>query len=134
MEDLNFLIEKLEKELEKIEAKPELEEAGEVIKVGDGIVWISGLYKAFASEILVVEDKNIPLVALNLEEGIVGAAALSDFSKIQPGDIVKRTKKIIQVPVSKISISGFCLENFGPALIISHLSASISPLLSSGSP
>jgi F-type H+/Na+-transporting ATPase subunit alpha len=115
MEDLNFLIEKLEKELEKIEAKPELEEAGEVIKVGDGIVWISGLYKAFASEILVVEDKNIPLVALNLEEGIIGAAALSDFSKIQPGDIVKRTKRIIQVPVGE-SLIGRVIDPLGRVL------------------
>jgi len=101
MEDLDFLIEKLEKELERIEADPEFQEAGQVIKVGDGIVWISGLYKAFALEVLIIEDKNVPLLVLNLEESFIGAAVLGDFSKIQPGDIVKRTNKIIQISVGE---------------------------------
>jgi len=120
MEDLNFLIEKLEKEIEKIEAKPELEETGEVIKVGDGVVLISGLYNAFNSEILFIEEKNVSLLTLNLEEGLVGAAALNDFDKIKAGDIVKRTKKIIQVPVGEgligrvIDPLGRELDGLGP--------------------
>jgi len=120
MEDLNFLIEKLEKEIEKIETKPEFDEAGEVIKVGDGIVFVSGLFRAFNSEILFVEEKNIYLLALNLEEGLVGAVALNDFEKIKAGDIVKRTKKIIQVPVGENLIGriidplGRELDNLGP--------------------
>ncbi len=99
MEDLKFLIEKLERELEKYEPKGELEEIGRVLKVGDGIVWIDGLYKAMVSEILLVEGKNILLMVLNLEEGVIGAAALNDFEKIKEGDIVKRTGQIIQIPV-----------------------------------
>ena len=120
MEDLNFLIEKLQKEIERIEAKPEFEESGQIIKVGDGIVFISGLSKAFNSEMLFIEEKNIYLLALNLEEGIVGAVALNDFEKIKAGDIVKRTKKIIQVPVGKKLIGriidplGRELDNLGP--------------------
>ena len=120
MEDLNFLIEKLQKEIERIEAKPEFEESGQIIKVGDGIVFISGLSKAFNSEMLFIEEKNIHLLALNLEEGIVGAVALNDFDKIKAGDIVKRTKKIIQVPVGNKLIGriidplGRELDNLGP--------------------
>jgi len=120
MEDLNFLIEKLQKEIERIEAKPEFEESGQIIKVGDGIVFISGLSKAFNSEMLFIEEKNIHLLALNLEEGIVGAVALNDFEKIKAGDIVKRTKKIIQVPVGNKLIGriidplGRELDNLGP--------------------
>jgi len=120
MEDLNFLIEKLQKEIERIEAKPEFEESGQIIKVGDGIVFISGLSKAFNSEMLFIEEKNIYLLALNLEEGIVGAVALNDFEKIKAGDIVKRTKKIIQVPVGNKLIGriidplGRELDNLGP--------------------
>ena len=120
MEDLNFLIEKLQKEIERIEAKPEFEESGQIIKVGDGIVFISGLSKAFNSEMLFIAEKNIHLLALNLEEGIVGAVALNDFDKIKAGDIVKRTKKIIQVPVGNKLIGriidplGRELDNLGP--------------------
>jgi F-type H+-transporting ATPase subunit alpha len=101
MEDLDFLIEKLKKELESLEIKPEVEEIGEVIRVGDGVVWISGLYNVFVSELLLIEEKNVLLLALNLEEGLVGAIALNNFEKIKSGDLVKRTKKIIQVPVGE---------------------------------
>lgn len=101
MEDLSFLIEKLKREIEKIEVKSEIEEIGEVIRASDGIVWLTGLDNAFVSEILLIEDKNILLLALNLEEGLIGAVALNDFEKIKKGDIAKRTKKVLQIPVSE---------------------------------
>lgn len=101
MEDLSFLIEKLEKEIESLEVSPEIEEIGEVIRIGDGVVWLSGLKNTFVSEILFIEEKNILLLALNLEEGLIGAVVLNDFDKIKQGDLVKRTKKIIQVPVGE---------------------------------
>ena len=120
MDDLHFLIEKLEKEIERVKPKVEVEEIGQVIKAGDGVAWISGLTKAFASEILIIEDKKISLLALNLEEGLVGAVALNDFEKIKKGDIVKRTKKIIEVPVGEkllgrvIDPLGRPLDDLGP--------------------
>lgn len=101
MEDLKFLIEKLKREIEKIELEVEIEEIGRVLKVGDGIVWIDGLKETAMSEVLIIEEKNILLLALNLEEGVIGAAALNDFEKIKEGDIVKRTGQIIQVPVGE---------------------------------
>lgn len=101
MEDLKFLIKKLEKEIEKLEFKTEVEEIGKVLKVGDGVVWIDGLYKTELSEILIIEEKKILLLALNLEEGIIGATALNDFEKIREGDVVKRTGQVIQVPVGE---------------------------------
>jgi len=90
---LRFLNRKIKKRNRK--------QAGEVIRTGDGVVWISGLYKTFVSEILIIEEKDVLLLALNLEEGLIGAIALNDFEKIKPGDIVKRTKKIIEIPVGE---------------------------------
>ncbi len=119
MEDIKFLIEKLEKELEKFEHKPEIRDIGRVVKSGDGIVWIDGLDKAYVNEILIVKDKNIPLLALNLEEGLIGAVALSDFEKIFEGDIVLKTESIIKVPVGEKLIGrvidplGRPLDNLG---------------------
>ena len=115
MEDLDFLIEKLKRELENLELKPETEEAGEVIQVGDGIVWISGLTKVFVSEILIIEEKNILLLALNLEEGLIGSVALNDFGKIKEGDVVKRTRQIIQIPVGE-KLLGRVIDPLGRAL------------------
>ncbi|GIW66633.1 MAG: hypothetical protein KatS3mg095_0531 [Candidatus Parcubacteria bacterium] len=115
IDDLSFLIEKLEKEIEKLEISSEIEEIGEIIRVGDGVAWISGLKNAFVSEVLTIEEKNIFLLVLNLEEGLIGAVALNDFEKIQQGDLVKRTKKIIQVPVGE-EIIGRIIDPLGRPL------------------
>ncbi|GIW65462.1 MAG: ATP synthase subunit alpha [Candidatus Parcubacteria bacterium] len=115
IDDLSFLIEKLEKEIEKLEIFSEIEEIGEIIRVGDGVVWISGLRNAFVSEVLTIEEKNIFLLVLNLEEGLIGAVAFNDFEKIQKGDLVKRTKNIIQVPVGE-EIIGRVIDPLGRPL------------------
>lgn len=103
MDDLNFLIEKFKKAIEKIEVNIEEKEIGRVIAVNDGIVWIDGLENCQMMEILKIENENkdIFLLALNLEEGIIGAVALNDFDKINSNNVVYRTNKILNIPVSE---------------------------------
>lgn len=90
----------LKKEIEKISPELKLEEIGEVLEVRDGTAKISGLKNVGAMEILEFKDK-ISGVAINLEKDEVGAIIFGDFSKIKAGDIVKRTKKVLSVPVGK---------------------------------
>ncbi|GIW65646.1 MAG: ATP synthase subunit alpha [Candidatus Parcubacteria bacterium] len=102
MEDIKFLIEKLKNTIENIEVELEFKEIGRVISINDGIVWIEGLNDCQMMEILKIEkeDKEILLLAMNLEEGILGAVCLNDFDKINSKDIVYRTKRILSIPVS----------------------------------
>src|SRR3970040_1558261 len=78
----------------------DIKEVGTVISVGDGIARIYGLEKAMAGELLEFPH-NIYGMVLNLEEANVGAAILGEGHLIKEGDIVKRTGKMIQVPVGE---------------------------------
>ncbi|MGH9338724.1 MAG: F0F1 ATP synthase subunit alpha [Acidobacteriota bacterium] len=73
-------------------------EVGTVISAGDGIARVHGLEKAMALELLEFPHEVYGL-AFNLEENNVGAVLFGDFHEIQEGDSVKRTKRIMQVPV-----------------------------------
>jgi len=77
-----------------------MSETGTVLMVGDGIARIYGLEKAMAGELLEFPH-NIYGMVLNLEEANVGAAILGEGHLIKEGDIVKRTGKIVQVPVGE---------------------------------
>ena len=82
------------------EYRPGLEtsEVGSVISVGDGIARVYGLEKAMAGELLEFPHGVMGL-ALNLEEAQVGAVLLGESSAIREGDQVKRTGRIMEVPV-----------------------------------
>ncbi|MBO0726273.1 MAG: F0F1 ATP synthase subunit alpha [Blastocatellia bacterium] len=84
-------------QIESFDAGVTVAEVGTVIKVGDGIAEIHGLEKVMAGELLEFE-KGASGLALNLEEDKVGAVLLGEFQSIKEGDIVKRTKRIIEVP------------------------------------
>ncbi len=73
-------------------------EYGTVMSVADGIAKISGLAKCQSSEMVSFESGATGL-ALNLEEDSVGVIVLGDFSKIKEGETVKRTNKILSIPV-----------------------------------
>ena len=73
-------------------------EVGTVISIGDGIARVHGLERAMAGEMLEFPH-GVFGIALNLEEDSVGAVLLGDFKAIKEGDIVKRTGRIISVPV-----------------------------------
>jgi len=95
----NKIIEELKKQIEGFEPSSSTSEIGSVVEVGDGICKISGLEKCQSSEMLLFPG-DIYGLALNLEEDVVGAVILGDAGKIKEGDTVKRTKKILSVPVS----------------------------------
>ena len=76
----------------------EVKDIGYVIKVGDGIALIHGLDNVMANELLIFSD-DVFGMALNLEEDNVGAVIMGDDTNIREGDEVRRTKKIIEVPV-----------------------------------
>jgi F-type H+-transporting ATPase subunit alpha len=73
-------------------------EVGTVISIGDGIARIHGVERAMAGEMLEF-PKGVFGIALNLEEDSVGAVLLGEFKEIKEGDPVKRTARIISVPV-----------------------------------
>jgi F-type H+/Na+-transporting ATPase subunit alpha len=75
-----------------------VEEIGEVIDAGDGIARIKGLPNCMAEEMLEFPH-NIFGMALNLEQEQVGAMILGDFTQIAEGDLVKRTGRVLSVPV-----------------------------------
>ena len=76
----------------------QVSETGTVLSVGDGIARIYGLRNAQAGELLEFPG-NLMGMVLNLEEDNVGAAIFGDDRNIKEGDTVKRTSKIVQVPV-----------------------------------
>ncbi|MEE8219735.1 MAG: F0F1 ATP synthase subunit alpha, partial [bacterium] len=82
------------------ESELELEEIGQVISVGDGIARIYGLEKAMAGELLEFPGEIYGMV-LNLEEDNVGAVLMGPDTHIKEGDEVKRTRRIVEVPVGE---------------------------------
>ena len=94
----NATIENLKKRIAGFEGGAEMYEYGTVMSVADGIAKISGLEKCQSSEMVSFESGSLGL-ALNLEEDSVGVIILGDYSKIKEGETVKRTKKILSVPV-----------------------------------
>ncbi len=81
----------------------QVSETGTIISIGDGIARIHGLDKAMAGELLEFPG-GIAGMVLNLEEDNVGAAILGEFSEIKEGDQVKRTGRIVEVPVGEALI------------------------------
>ena len=74
------------------------DEVGEIITIGDGIALVSGLENAMLGEVLEFPNKTFAM-ALNLEEDAVGAVLMGDAGTIKEGDTVKRTGKVISLPV-----------------------------------
>src|SRR5690349_24677576 len=75
-------------------------EVGSVISIGDGIARVHGIERAMAGEMLEFPH-GVFGIALNLEEDSVGAVLLGDYKDIKEGDIVRRTARIISVPVGE---------------------------------
>ncbi|HOX60650.1 MAG TPA: F0F1 ATP synthase subunit alpha [Candidatus Magasanikbacteria bacterium] len=94
----NTIVEELKKHIAEFQKTVSVEEVGQVIEVGDGIARMSGLSQCQAQEMLEFAG-GVYGVALNLEEETVGAMILGDYGKIKAGDTVKRTGRILSVPV-----------------------------------
>jgi F-type H+-transporting ATPase subunit alpha len=96
----NEINEIIRQQIENFEAGVTVMEVGTVIKVGDGIAEIHGLEKVMAGELLEFPHE-VRGLALNLEEDKVGAVLFGEFQKIKEGDLVKRTGRIMRVPVGQ---------------------------------
>jgi F-type H+/Na+-transporting ATPase subunit alpha len=88
----------LKSNLEGYEPSVEARTVGRVAEVGDGIARVSGLPDAAVNELLEFEDGSVGL-ALNLDETSIGAVVLGDVDKIEEGQTVKATGRILSVPV-----------------------------------
>ena len=88
----------LQQELERYQSQVRLDSTGRVIQVGDGIARLYGLDDAMAGELLEFPQQTMGMV-FNLEEHHVGAVILGDDHHIKDGDLVKRTNRIVSVPV-----------------------------------
>lgn len=92
------IIEGLKRQITQYQAEIKAESVGKVIGVGDGIARVSGLQDAMASEMLDFGN-GIFGVVLNLEEESLGAVILGEYQHIKEGDMVKKTGRILEVPV-----------------------------------
>lgn len=96
-EEISSLI---KQQIENYQAEVEISDVGTVIQVGDGIAQVHGLQEAMAGELLEFENGIMGMV-LNLEENQVGVVILGPYTSIREGDQVKRTGRLMEVPVGE---------------------------------
>jgi F-type H+/Na+-transporting ATPase subunit alpha len=111
----------LREQIENYQQVVAVEEVGSVISVGDGIARVHGLDRCMAGEMLSFPH-DVFGIALNLEEDEVGTVLLGDYTEIREGDTVKRTDKIMSVPVGEALVGrvvdplGQPLDDNGPVM------------------
>lgn len=121
----NEINEIIRKQIQNFEAGVTVMEVGTVIKVGDGIAEIHGLEKVMAGELLEFPH-DVRGLALNLEEDKVGTVLFGEYQAIREGDLVKRTGRIMQVPVGEAMVGrvvdalGNPIDEAGPILTESY--------------
>ena len=93
----------LREEIDNYERAVNVAETGSVISVGDGIARVYGLENVMAGELIEFKG-GVSGIALNLEEDQVGAVLLGEFSGIKEGDEVRRTGRIMSVPVGEAMV------------------------------
>ena len=109
----------IQQEIEGYQTVLDVKEVGTVLSVGDGIARVHGLEKVMYGE-LIDFPHNVVGIAMNLEEDNVGTVLLGEFAKIKSGDQVKRTKRIMSVPVGEemigrvVNAIGEPLDGKGP--------------------
>src|ERR1700690_3792828 len=90
----------IREQIEHYESKIAVDEVGTIITLGDGIARVYGLDKVMAGELLAFPH-NIAGIAMNLEEDQVGVVILGEYTELSEGDQVKRTGRIMSVPVGE---------------------------------
>ena len=88
----------ISQQISQYQAEIDLAEVGTVLSVGDGIARIHGLQNVASGELVSFKDDMMG-IALNLEEDSVGVVLMGETSRIEEGDLVKRTGRIAEVPV-----------------------------------
>ena len=97
------ITELLREQIANYDSKIRIDEVGTVISLGDGIARLYGLDKVMAGE-LIEFPHGVAGLAMNLEEDQVGAVLMGEYEEIREGDQVKRTGKILSVPVGEALI------------------------------
>ena len=101
----------IKEQIKNYKSRIEMKETGTVILVGDGIARVYGLRECMASELLEFEDGSFGM-AQNLESETVSVALLSNKNNIREGSVVKRTGKILSVPVGE-ALLGRVVDTLG---------------------
>jgi F-type H+-transporting ATPase subunit alpha len=111
----------------------DVEEVGTVLEVKDGIARIYGLQKAMSGEMLEIQSSEtgnkVVALALNLEEDNIGAIILGDYLKLREGDQVRRTARVLEVPVGPAMVGrvvdalGNPIDGLGP--IVTEMSRKV---------
>src|SRR5215211_7677048 len=115
----NEINEIIRSQIENFDASMTVNEVGTVIKVGDGIAEIHGLEKVMAGELLEFPHE-VRGLALNLEEDKVGAVLFGEYQMVKEGDTVKRTGRIMSLPVGEavvgrvVNALGVPIDERGP--------------------
>ena len=115
----------LRAQIENYDQSVAVDEVGTVISVGDGIARVYGLEKVMAGEMLQFPH-DVYGIALNLEEDQVGAVLLGEYTAIEEGDTVKRTRSIMSAPVGDgligrvVNPLGVPLDGKGPIVTEHH--------------
>ena len=104
----------IKEQIKNYEHQMEANDVGTVVTVGDGIALIYGLDKAMAGELLEFPGKVFGMV-LNLEEEHVGAVLMGSDKNIKEGDEVKRTGRVVEVPVGD-ALLGRVVNSLGQAI------------------
>ena len=113
----------IKKQIQNIDKAALVTETGTVLTVGDGIARVHGLSRAMAGELIEFipqEGPTLTGLVLNLEQDNVGAAIFGDTSAIKEGDTVKRTGRIMEVPIGEATIGrvvnalGIPIDGKGP--------------------
>ncbi len=112
----------LRQEIENYDQAVNVEETGSVISVGDGIARVYGLERVMAGELVEFPASGVSGLALNLEEDQVGVVLMGEVQGIKEGDEVRRTGRIMSVPVGRAMIGrvvnalGEPIDGKGPIL------------------
>jgi F-type H+-transporting ATPase subunit alpha len=93
----------IRQQIEHFDRSVTVAEVGTVVSVGDGVARIHGLDRVMSGELLEL-PYEVAGLALNLEEDQVSAVLLGDYTRIEEGDTVKRTRRIMSVPVGEALI------------------------------
>ena len=101
----------IKEQIKNYKSRIEMKETGTVILVGDGIARVHGLRECMASELLEFEDGSYGM-AQNLESETVSVALLSDNNTIREGSVVKRTGRVLSVPVGE-ALLGRVVDTLG---------------------
>jgi F-type H+-transporting ATPase subunit alpha len=115
----NEITQLLREQIENYDAAVEVDEVGTIISLGDGIARIHGLEKAMAGELLEFSH-GVTGLTMNLDEDQVGAVLLGDYTELREGEQVKRSGKIMSVPVGEgmigrvVNALGVPIDDNGP--------------------